>query len=128
DLGGYRPGLGAARYFGVRHPYVEAGILKAGVRLLAMRLGLGELADLPVAPCLASRVETGIRIEAASLRFIHQVERLLQRDLNPRVVRCRIRREAVAGARLAGRRAFADMFGGCFGEGLMSEKYKKKMS
>ena len=74
---------------------MEAGISKAGVRLLATRLGLGELADLPAAPCLASRVETGIRIEAASLQFIHQVERLLQRDLNPPVVRCRIRREAV---------------------------------
>ena len=95
DLGEYRPGLDAARHFGVRHPYVEAGISKAGVRLLATRLGLGELADLPAAPCLASRVETGIRIEAASLRFIHQVERLMQRDLNPQVVRCRIRREAV---------------------------------
>ena len=29
------------------------------------------------------------------MQFIHQVERLLQRDLNPPVVRCRIRREAV---------------------------------
>ena len=60
DLGDYRPGLEAAKRHGVRHPYVEAEIDKAGVRALARHLGLGALAELPAAPCLSSRVETGI--------------------------------------------------------------------
>jgi pyridinium-3,5-biscarboxylic acid mononucleotide sulfurtransferase len=95
DLGEYRPGLEAARIFRVRHPYVEAGLAKAGVRALAARLGLGNIADLPAAPCLASRVESGIRIEAATLRLIHRVEQLIAASLKPKVVRCRIRRSAI---------------------------------
>jgi uncharacterized protein len=95
DLGEYRPGLEAARLFRVRHPYVEAGIAKAGVRALAARLGLGNIADLPAAPCLASRVESGIRIEAATLRLVHRVEQLIAASLKPKVVRCRIRRRAI---------------------------------
>jgi uncharacterized protein len=95
DLGEYRPGLDAARLFGVRHPYVEAGLTKAAVRRLAARLGLGDIAELPAAPCLASRVETGIRIEAATLRLVHEVEQLVIASLNPKVVRCRIRHGAI---------------------------------
>jgi pyridinium-3,5-biscarboxylic acid mononucleotide sulfurtransferase len=95
DLGEYRPGLEAARLFRVRHPYVEAGIAKAGVRALAARLGLGNIADLPAAPCLASRVESGIRIEAATLRLVHRVEQFIAANLKPKVVRCRIRRGAI---------------------------------
>lgn len=95
DLGEYRPGLDAARIFNVRHPYVEAGLAKAAVRALAAHLGLGNIADLPAAPCLASRVESGIRIEAATLRLVHRVEQLIAASLNPKVIRCRIRRGAI---------------------------------
>jgi uncharacterized protein len=95
DLGEYRPGLDAARLFEVRHPYVEVGLAKAGVRALAAHLGLGNIADLPAAPCLASRVESGIRIEAATLRLIHRVEQLIAATLKPKVVRCRIRHRAI---------------------------------
>jgi uncharacterized protein len=95
DLGEYRPGLQAARLFEVRHPYVEAGLAKAAVRALAARLGLGNIAELPAAPCLASRVETGIRIEAATLRLIHRVEQLIAANLKPKVARCRIRQQAI---------------------------------
>jgi uncharacterized protein len=95
DLGEYRPGLEAARLFEVQHPYVEVGLAKAAVRGLAARLGLGHIADLPAAPCLASRVETGIRIEAATLRLVHRVEQLVAASLKPQVVRCRIRHEAI---------------------------------
>ena len=77
DLGEYRPGLDAAREHGVRHPYVEAGFAKAAVRALARDLGLGAVAELPAAPCLSSRVETGIPIEPETLGFIHAVERLV---------------------------------------------------
>ena len=95
DLGEYRPGLAAAREHGVRHPYVEAGFTKAMVRALARELGLGTIAELPAAPCLSSRVETGIRIEPDTLRFVHDVELLVDRHLgvaeSGRAVRCRVR-------------------------------------
>lgn len=81
DLGEYRPGLDAAREHGVRHPYVEAGFDKASVRALARDLGLGAVAELPAAPCLSSRVETGIPIEPETLGFIHAVERLVAPSL-----------------------------------------------
>jgi pyridinium-3,5-biscarboxylic acid mononucleotide sulfurtransferase len=91
DLGDYRPGLDAARNFDVRHPYVEAGIGKAGVRALARSLAMGELAELPASPCLSSRVETTIPIEPAMLRVIHEVEKLIASRLRPETVRCRVR-------------------------------------
>ncbi len=95
DLGEYRPGLDAARLHGVRHPYVEAGLTKQDVRQLAHSLGLHEVAELPSSPCLASRVETGIRIESETLDFVHEVERLVAREIAPRTVRCRIRAAGV---------------------------------
>lgn len=63
DLGEYRPGLQAAKVHAVRHPFVEAGIDKQMVRRIAARLNLGEIADLPAAPCLSSRIETAIAID-----------------------------------------------------------------
>jgi uncharacterized protein len=95
DLGDYRPGLRAAADFGVRHPYVEAGMNKDAVRALARELGLHELAKLPASPCLSSRVETGLAIEPNVLDAIYRAERLVQGELKPRTVRCRVRREAV---------------------------------
>ncbi len=91
DLGEYRPGLEAARRHAVRHPFVEAGIDKAHVRTLAVELGLGALSELPAAPCLSSRVETGIRIEAPVLAAVHAAEQLVTARLQPRTVRCRVR-------------------------------------
>ena len=84
DLGDWRPGLQAAAAHGVRHPYVEAGIDKATVRALARALGLDDLAELPAAPCLSSRLATGIAVTAERLRLVHAVERLIQRELAPR--------------------------------------------
>jgi uncharacterized protein len=95
DLGDYRPGLEAAAASGVRHPYVEAGFAKADVRALARRLGLPELATLPASPCLSSRVETGIRIEADTLRLIDRVEDWIREALAPETVRCRVRRVGI---------------------------------
>lgn len=95
DLGEYRPGLDAARAHRVRHPYVEAGIGKQAVRAIARRLGLGAIAELPAAPCLSSRVETGIGIEAETLARINAAERYVGRLLRPRTVRCRVRASGV---------------------------------
>jgi uncharacterized protein len=91
DLGEYRPGLIAAREHGVRHPFVEARIDKRGVRAIARHIGLGELAELPASPCLSSRIETGIAIDPIMLECVHESERLLERELNPKTVRCRVR-------------------------------------
>jgi pyridinium-3,5-biscarboxylic acid mononucleotide sulfurtransferase len=125
DLGDYRPGLAAAKNHGVQHPFVEAGIDKPMVRAIARTLGLGEIAELPAAPCLSSRVETGIRIEADTLGRIHAAERYLGRRLKPKTVRCRVRREYVEieldsetlaaiapGAQAELETALARMFGG----------------
>jgi pyridinium-3,5-biscarboxylic acid mononucleotide sulfurtransferase len=93
DLSDWRPGLKAAAEHGVRHPYVEAGIDKSGVRALARALGLGDVAELPASPCLSSRVETGIAIDPAELALVHAVETLLAARLGAATtLRCRIRR------------------------------------
>jgi uncharacterized protein len=95
DLGDWRPGLKAAEAEGVRHPFVEADIDKASVRRLAAHHDLNDLADLPAAPCLSSRMETGLRIDAELLPLIDQVETLLRERLLPTTVRCRLRRDGV---------------------------------
>ena len=97
DLGEYRPGLDAARDHRVRHPYVETGLAKRDVRALARALGLGALAELPASPCLSSRVETGIAIDSATLRFIGEAERLLAERLpQTATLRCRVRAGGIA--------------------------------
>ncbi|HVY04559.1 MAG TPA: hypothetical protein VHB46_01160 [Burkholderiales bacterium] len=95
DLGEYRPGLEAAKNHDVRHPFVEAGIGKESVRAIARELGLGDVAELPSAPCLSSRIETGIAIDPAMLGLVHAAERLVSAKLAPRTVRCRVRAKGV---------------------------------
>ena len=95
DLGEYRPGLEAAKQHDVRHPFVEAGISKADVRALARQLGMDDVAELPAAPCLSSRVETGIAIDSETLKAIHTTEKLVGAQLKPKTVRCRVRATGV---------------------------------
>ena len=95
DLSDFRPGLTAAAERGVRHPFVEAGLTKARVRELARHLGLGAVAELPATPCLSSRVETGIRIEASVLALVDALEAELRHAVSPRTVRCRVRQRGV---------------------------------
>ena len=68
---------------------------KDAVRALARELGLHELAKLPASPCLSSRVETGLAIEPNVLDAIYRAERLVQGELEPNTVRCRVRHEGV---------------------------------
>jgi pyridinium-3,5-biscarboxylic acid mononucleotide sulfurtransferase len=95
DLGEYRPGLIAAKEHNVRHPFVEAQIDKPGVRAIARHLGLGEVAELPASPCLSSRIETGIAIDPVMLGRVHETERLVDRTITPKTVRCRVRAQGV---------------------------------
>jgi uncharacterized protein len=99
DLGDYRPGLIAAEEHQVLHPYVDVGIDKRTLREIAQSLGLNDLHDLPAAPCLSSRIETGIAIDARLLPVINAVEQDLWRQLRSHLalagVRCRIRLDQV---------------------------------
>lgn len=107
DLSDYRPGLDAASERGVRHPFIEAGLGKAAIRVLARHLGLEDLAELPAAPCLSSRVETRLAIDAGELALIDAVEERLRAALGPVDVRCRL---TAAGARLELAEAALDRF------------------
>ena len=100
DLGDYRPGLIAAEEHNVVHPYVEADISKDKLREIARELELADLQDLPAAPCLSSRVTTGIAIDADMLPVINEVEQalweMLQLHLPLKGVRCRIQPEGIS--------------------------------
>lgn len=100
DLSDYRPGLIAATEHRVSHPYVETGIDKPTLRQIAKQLGLTDLSELPAAPCLSSRVTTGIAIDGNLLPLINQVEQTLWELLKPAMdvsgVRCRIRHQQIA--------------------------------
>lgn len=95
DLGDWRPGLKAAEANHVRHPFVEAGMAKADVRVMAAAHGLDDLAEMPSAPCLSSRIETALRIDPDMLRAVDRVETLLRSELAPETVRCRVRAAGV---------------------------------
>ena len=84
DLGDFRPGLKAADEHRVRHPFVEAGLAKSDVRALARELRLDDLAELPAAPCLSSRVETGIAVEPVALRSDRDGRSAAQASARPR--------------------------------------------
>jgi uncharacterized protein len=96
DLGDFRPGLKAAEERRVVHPFVDARIAKVDIRRLARWHRLIDIAELPAQPCLASRVETGIRIEANDLVFIDEVERSIREQVSERAnVRCRLTKQGV---------------------------------
>ena len=95
DLGDYRPGLQAAKNNNVHHPYVDAGMDKAAVRALARDLSLDDISELPASPCLSSRVETGIAIQAQHLALIDTIETWLREMLCAKTVRCRVRRQGM---------------------------------
>ena len=78
DLGDHRPGLIAAQDFAVRSPLVEAGVDKAGVRALAVHLGLDNAAK-PQSACLSSRFPYGASINAERLAQVEQAEERLAR-------------------------------------------------
>ena len=80
----------------MRHPYVECGIDKSAVRAIAAPgSGSDDLAELPAAPCLSSRVETGITIDPVVLKAVDACERLVRAATGAATVRCRVRRDAV---------------------------------
>lgn len=95
DLSDYRPGLQAASERHIVHPFIDAGIDKATIRQLARVYDLRYF-DLPAQPCLASRVETGIPIQANDMIFIDGLESELRQTLGRlSTIRVRIRPSGV---------------------------------
>lgn len=77
DLGDDRPGIKAAREWGVRSPLVEAELSKSDIRVLAKEFGLSNW-DKPAAACLSSRIPRGTPITIESLRRVEEAEDILQ--------------------------------------------------
>lgn len=77
DLDDYRPGLAAAREFGVRSPLQEAGLSKDEVRELSRRAKLPTW-RAPASPCLASRIPYGLQVTRRRLRQIEEAESRLR--------------------------------------------------
>ena len=73
DTGDHRPGTRAGHEHDVRSPLLEAGLTKAQIRTLSFELGL-ETWDTPAAPCLASRVQHGLRVTRERLRQVEEAE------------------------------------------------------
>ncbi len=79
DLGDDRPGIKAAREWGVRSPLVEAELSKADIRILAKELGLSNW-DKPAAACLSSRIPRGNMITVEKLHSVEAAEAVLHRE------------------------------------------------
>lgn len=77
DLNEYRPGLKALEELGVVSPLAEAGLNKAAVRQLAEEFGLSA-AKKPAAPCLATRIPYGKKLDYELLRRIDDGEQYIR--------------------------------------------------
>lgn len=79
DLGDYRPGLKAAREFGVRSPLLEAELDKSEVRKISRELGLSTW-NKPADACLSSRVPFGTPITEERLGMVETAEEALKKE------------------------------------------------
>ena len=87
DLGDFRPGLEAARQYGVRSPLVEADLYKAEIREYSKERGL-PVWDKPAQACLSSRIPYGTPVSVEALTRISQAESFL-REMGLRQLRVR---------------------------------------
>ncbi len=83
----FRPGMRAAREFGVRSPLREAGLTKEDIRQLSKKLDLATW-NKPALACLASRFPYGKSLTKRDLRRVGKAEKLL-RDMGIGQVRVR---------------------------------------
>tara|TARA_Y100000817_G_scaffold105784_1_gene82843 strand:- start:1169 stop:2011 length:843 start_codon:yes stop_codon:yes gene_type:complete len=77
DLGDYRPGIDAAKQYGVRSPLVEAELTKEDIRTLSKNMGL-EVWDKPAQACLSSRIPYGTTVTVEALTRIAKAEHFLR--------------------------------------------------
>lgn len=87
DLKDHRPGLKAAKEWGIRHPLVEARMTKEDIRYYSRKLNLPTW-DKPAIACLSSRIPYGIEINVERLEKIAACE-LFLRELRFREFRVR---------------------------------------
>lgn len=73
DDAGDRPGMRALREMQVRSPLRECGLTKTEIRRLSKEAGLFTW-DKPAYACLATRIQTGVRIEAEMLKKVEHAE------------------------------------------------------
>lgn len=76
DLGDFRPGLNAAKQYGVRSPLVDADLTKAEIRELSKDMGLPTW-DKPAQACLSSRIPYGTTVTVEALTSIAKAEEFL---------------------------------------------------
>lgn len=77
DLHVYRPGLKAVRELGVKSPLAQCSVTKEEVRGMAGAYGI-PVAERPSAPCLATRLPYGARIDLELLKRIERGEEFLK--------------------------------------------------
>ena len=77
DLGDFRPGLEAAKQYGVRSPLVEANLTKQDIRDLSKKMGLPTW-DKPAQACLSSRIPYGTMVTVEALTWIAKAEHFLR--------------------------------------------------
>lgn len=73
DVLGHRPGMQAAREWGVASPLAVVGLTKADIRTLSRARGLATW-DQPSAPCLSSRLPTGTPVTPLRLARVDAAE------------------------------------------------------
>lgn len=88
DQGDHRPGMTAAREFGVRSPLIEVGMNKEEVRALARMWSL-PVWDKPASPCLASRLAYGLEVTPERLARVEAAEAFLREEFGWREFRVR---------------------------------------
>lgn len=88
DLGDFRPGLNAAKQYGVRSPMVEADMSKAEIRELSKDMDLPTW-DKPAQACLSSRIPYGSMVTVEALTRIAQAEEYLRDEIGIRQLRVR---------------------------------------
>lgn len=77
DDAGDRPGMRALQELEVRSPLRDCGLTKADVRAHSKAAGLFTW-DKPAYACLATRIPTGVPIEAAALKKVEKAEEYLK--------------------------------------------------
>lgn len=77
DVGGYRPGMQAARESAVASPLAEVGFTKAEIRARSRALGLPTWQQ-PASPCLSSRLPYGTSVTPERLRLVEHAERAVR--------------------------------------------------
>ena len=77
DLGYYRPGIEAAKQYGVLSPMVDVNLTKDEIRLLSKDMDLNTW-DKPAQACLSSRIPYGTTVTVEALTKIAKAEHFLR--------------------------------------------------